>query len=141
MQEEKHEGSELKHTLWDFIPLPFVGAVLVYCGFLYALSSVSTFPVPSPFSFFDKIVHFFLFGGLSAVVAAGLYQARHEYSTRTLLLIPISFSMLYGLSDEIHQLAVPHRIFSMGDFAADAVGALAAALVLMLVFQKRRLKR
>lgn len=144
MQEEdtKIGSSHLKvQSPREFVPLPFVAVALVYCAMLYVLSSISSFPVPSPFSFFDKIVHFFLFAGLSAVVTMGLYQARHQYSSKMLILIPVSFSFLYGLSDEIHQLAVPLREFSVGDLAADAVGAATAATALFLLHQRRKLKR
>jgi len=144
VRENKNQISiqETKYNLfWDFIPLPFLIGVLIYCGLLYGLSSISSFSVPSPFSFFDKIVHFFLFAGLSAVVALGLYQARHRYSPKMLFFIPVSFSMLYGLTDEIHQLTVPHRIFSAADLAANAVGASAAAAILLFLHQWKKYRQ
>jgi VanZ family protein len=145
VREEKSEFREPEikphGSLWNFIPFPFFGTVLLYCILLFSLSSVSSFPAPSPFAFFDKIVHFFLFAGLSTVIALGLQQAKHQYSSKMLLLIPVSFSVLYGLSDEIHQLAVPLRQFSAGDIAADAVGATFAACFFLLVHQWKKLKR
>jgi VanZ family protein len=144
MQEEKTavNGSRpIVQMFWEFIPLPFIGTAFAYCVMLYLLSSVSSFPAPSPFTFFDKVVHFFLFAGLSTLVAMGLHQARHQYSSKMQILIPVSFSVIYGLSDEIHQLIVPFREFSMGDIAADAVGATAAATGLFLVHQWKKLKR
>jgi VanZ family protein len=144
VQDQKHGFSESRiknNQPWDFIPVPFIAAAFLYCTLLFGLSSVSTFPVPPPFSFFDKLVHFFLFAGLSAVVAMGLHRAKHEYSSTMHLLIPVSFSVLYGLSDEIHQLTVPVRDFSTGDIAADALGAAAGAGVLLLMNQWRKFRR
>ena len=144
MGEEKTEAgvsSADSSLLENFFPLPFLLATLVYCAVVFWLSSISSFPVPSPFSFFDKIVHFFLFAGLSTLVALGLHRARHRYSVKMLILIPILFSILYGFSDEIHQLSVPWRNFSAGDLAADASGAMAAAVILLLVNRVRKTRR
>jgi len=121
---------------------PFLAATLIYCAMIFLLSSISSFPVSPPqISFFDKIVHFLLFAGLSALVAVGLYQARHCYSPKLLFFIPVSFSLVYSISDEIHQVSVPLREFSLGDLVADATGAAAAAGVLLFVHHWKKLKR
>ena len=44
------------------------------------------------------------------------------------LLAAIAFATLFGLTDEIHQLWVPHRSFSLLDLLTDTVGATAGAL-------------
>ena len=111
----------------EFFPLPFAAGVAVYCGMIFYLSSMPSPPLPAPFPFFDKIVHFLLFGGLGAVVAMGLRGAAHEYSTGARVIVPIVFCFLYGLSDEIHQLFVPERMCDLADLAADVLGAAVAA--------------
>jgi len=37
--------------------------------------------------------------------------------------VPILFAVLYGITDEIHQLYVPNRNFDVGDLLADLAGA------------------
>jgi VanZ family protein len=135
---------EIEHTrasLWDFIPMPYLTAIFAYCAFLYYLSSISSFPIEPPFEYFDKLVHFCLYSGLSAVVAVGLQQARHRYSAKMLMMIPVAFSALYGITDEVHQLFVPSRTFSIGDMLFDAFGALAAAAFLLVVYRWRKLQK
>ena len=122
----------------SFIPAPFIGATLAYCIFLYYLSSQSSFPFESPFAAFDKIVHMCLFGGLSAMVAMGLHRAKHAYSAAALVLIPVAFSTLYGLTDEAHQLFVASRMFAVGDLAANALGSTIAALLVLHVGRHRK---
>lgn len=43
------------------------------------------------------------------------------------------FSLLYGVSDEIHQLFVPTRHCTIVDVYADAVGSLAGVLLYLMV--------
>jgi VanZ family protein len=102
---------------------------------------VSSFPISSPFDHFDKIAHFCLYAGLSATVAMGLHRARREYSAKVLFIIPVGFSIIYGLNDEVHQLFVDYRTFAAGDIAADAVGAAAAAAFLLFVYRRKKSKR
>ncbi len=135
------EDSKRRSTLWEFIPAPFLAATLAYCLLLYFLSSVSSFPISSPFRHFDKVVHFCLYAGLSATVAMGLHRARREYSAKVLFLIPVGFSIIYGLNDEVHQLFVKYRTFEVGDIAVDAVGAAAAAAFLLFVYRRNKSKR
>ncbi|MBI4832086.1 MAG: VanZ family protein [Candidatus Lindowbacteria bacterium] len=114
--------------------MPFLIATIAYCSFLFYLSSIPSFPVPPPFPYFDKLVHFCLFGGLSATLAVGLHRARHEYNHKTLFVVPVVFSAFYGLSDEIHQVFVPGRTFAVSDIAADALGSAAAVAFLLFVY-------
>lgn len=121
-----------------FMPLRYVAAAVAYCGFIYYLSSRSSFPFEAPFPLFDKIVHVCLFGGLSATVALGLHRARREYSAVVLVIVPAAFSTLYGLTDEAHQLFVASRTFAVGDLIADAFGSTVAAALVLPIERHRR---
>jgi VanZ family protein len=123
------------------ISMPFLCAAIAYCALLFYLSSVSSFPFPEPFKYFDLVVHFCLFGGLSATVTVALRRAEHEYAYRTMFAVPVGFSVLYGLSDEIHQLFVPYRTFAVRDLAADVLGAIAAASFFVLIYYIRNGRR
>ena len=64
----------------------------------------------------DKVMHLQLYfwGGLFA----SLYFCRRKPAYLAALL----FGMLYGASDEVHQLFVPLRSFSAADWLADICG-------------------
>ena len=102
---------------------------------IFRLSSLPGDEIPLPdFRFSDKLVHF------AAYAALGLAIAARRSLRKRLAGVPapdpgegedafdrrgVWVGMLYGLSDEVHQLFVPLRLFSLSDFAADALGVAA----------------
>ena len=133
---DKPPNKEILALLQEFFPALFLAATIAYCVFIYSLSSVSSFPVSSPFPQFDKIAHFCLYGGLAGVIALGLQRARHKYSEKILFIVPVGFSFLYGLSDEAHQLSVDSRSFEVWDIAANTIGAACAILVVLIIYKR-----
>jgi VanZ family protein len=110
---------------------PYLVLSALYCWMIFIASSDSDppklmFGVPH----LDKVVHFIFFGGLAAIVSLGLRYADRIPQHRTQFFAPVAFAMFYGISDEIHQLFVPLRTFSVADIAADTCGALAIQLFL-----------
>jgi len=122
--------------LREYFPLFFLVPTIAYCGIIFYLSSIPSFPFPPPFPYFDKVVHFFEFGGLGMLAIAGLRWATHEFSMKTRFLVPVVFCLLYGLSDETHQLFVEGRTFDLTDIAADVAGAACAAALFLYVAKK-----
>ncbi len=102
-----------------------------------ALFLTSSDPDPGlpvmPFPHYDKVIHAVAFGGLNVFVAQGMRHSGKLYSNWTLALVPVLFTTLYGISDEIHQYYVPNRTFDVLDMAADSTGAIIAQAFLMLV--------
>jgi VanZ family protein len=105
--------------------LPAIGWAVL----LAVLSSIPGTAIPAgPTPNFDKLVH----GGLYLVL--GFFCARALAATTTLApgaLVAAATLMgtLYGVTDELHQLLTPRRSSDWHDVVADAVGALAGALV------------
>lgn len=96
------------------LPLAIMGAI-------FYLSHQSVLPVRlSLFPGLDKICHFVAYGTL----AGGLWLAFRLNGHRFLFLPSLLISLLYGISDEIHQLYVPGRSFALADILADFLGAL-----------------
>jgi VanZ family protein len=93
----------------------------VYCAFIFALSSVSDVP-RFPAGVSDKSAHIVLYSGLGFLVARALSGGRRVI-TISLALGTLLFVALFGLSDETHQLFVPHRDFELADLGADLAGA------------------
>lgn len=55
------------------------------------------------------------------------------------LIFSFIFSVLYGVSDELHQYFVPNRLCDLYDVLADAAGA-AAGLLIVILNDKRKIK-
>lgn len=116
---EKRPFYNASYFLW-VNRLPF----FLYCLLIIWLSSGPR-SIPGPdFDAKDKLLHFLAFGGM------GILAFR---ATRTLTPLPgrslrfwlaVSFTILFGLTDEIHQYFVPGRSADALDVVADAAGAL-----------------
>lgn len=86
-----------------------------------------------PFLFSDKLVHFLAYSGLG-----GLISLRHRLQLRLPKgpdLAGMAVGMLFGVSDEIHQLFVPLRQFAVSDLAADFLGVAAAIWIYGRIFK------
>jgi len=53
----------------------------------------------------------------------------------------IVICVLYGISDEIHQLFIPGRAFEIKDMTIDSVGSIVGSLVYLLFINKSRKQR
>ena len=91
---------------------------------IFAVSSMPSPPVPGGA---DKPWHALGYCGLAVVVvrafAGGLPR---RISLRTAV-ASVCVVVLYGMSDEVHQMFVPGRRASIDDVAADAIGAIIGA--------------
>ncbi|HSK11514.1 MAG TPA: VanZ family protein [Vicinamibacterales bacterium] len=105
------------------------GPVLAYALLIFALSSASDLPdLPERLS--DKLAHVLLYSGLGFLLARALAGGLGRPVPGWAPPLVVLLAMLYGLSDEVHQLFVPRRRFDLLDLLADAVGAgLGAAAV------------
>lgn len=111
---------------------PYAALTLAYCAGIFYLSAQSEPPKPDvSVPGLDKLAHAVLFGGLAAVVALGLLRSNALLDRHVFFLIPVTFAVGYGLTDEIHQIYVPERSFDLLDLAADAAGALIVQSVIV----------
>lgn len=87
-----------------------------------------------PFRFGDKLVHALEFG----LFGMFLYRAlRFPLPRRNPLHLTLAFGFLYAASDEIHQLFVPGRFCSVGDYFFDCVGLAIFAFISAKVHSDR----
>ncbi|MEC9488188.1 MAG: VanZ family protein [Halanaerobium sp.] len=75
----------------------------------------------------DYLAHYLEYSFLSVLWFLYLNYGRKGKRKR-LYLYPILLTILYGLTDEIHQLYVPGRVFSLTDLLADFCGAITGVL-------------
>lgn len=98
--------------------------LIIYCSFIYWLSSKTTLPTPKFYEHQDKIFHFgayFIMG-----VLAWNFFSDYFFKTSVVMTLSILFCSLYGVSDEWHQSFVSGRDSSVMDWVADTLGGVLA---------------
>ncbi len=112
---------------------------LVWIGIIFWLSSLHRIPnIHIPMA--DKIAHFCFYFVLSGLAyRAFLLQEKIQPLRRHAAISAVLFTILYGITDEVHQLFVWGRTSDFLDVAVDALGAFIFVLLLS-VYRKRRSK-
>lgn len=112
--------------------------VALWCSMIFYLSSISD--LSTGWGLYDfvlrKIAHMVEYGILAflvwrALLASGTFTENKVYS------LSFVFSVLYAVSDEIHQGFVPGRGPSVYDVLIDAIGVVIAICIIMFVKQKK----
>ena len=116
------------HALvWIVRRLPAVLILLT----IWILSSMPNPHMPDlGFDFQDKLFHCIAFSALAAAACLWIsnerWQQRPVYAALAIIFITIAA----GALDEFHQSMVPNRVPSLGDLAADGIGAVIGTLVM-----------
>jgi len=110
--------------------------LILYCIFIFWQSSYPSPDSLPSFLFSDKIMHFAGYALLGGLVIRALYKEELNLSRGWLIFSAIVFSVLYGLSDEIHQSFVAQRSADALDFAADAAGSAVGVVIYSLGMKK-----
>ena len=121
----------------------FMRLSFIICAFLiFFLSSQSKLPSPpKPFFGLDKIFHIIAFGAFAFTLTFWFKTENWISKTQKYVLLVICITVLYGLSDEIHQYFVPNRSSSVYDLLADTLGAFLAVGLRLLLIKKFYLMR
>lgn len=94
---------------------------ICYMAVLYYSSSISGTRLPGLPNAYDKLIHFLVYTILAFLIYCSLARSGIR---RYLLILSFLFAVIYGITDEIHQLYVPFRDASIGDVIANSLGAL-----------------
>ncbi len=108
---------------------------VAYCGLIFYLSSQEIPVEVNLFPMQDKAIHLIEYGVLSVLLFYSLSQSMPGYNMKTIAVLAIVFSGLYGISDETHQYFVPGRESSIGDVTADFIGAVIFQSINILKFK------
>jgi VanZ family protein len=110
---------------------------LVWIAIIFWLSSIHSLPnLHIPMS--DKIAHVCFYGVLCGLSYRAFFlQDKLPNLRQCALLAALLFTILYGITDEIHQLFVWGRTSDILDVTADTVGGL-LFLAAMLIYKKRK---
>lgn len=112
-------------------------------AFLYAalIFYVSGLPNVSPpdlgVSWDDKIYHFGEYFVFSILINIALRYYSNKRIRTYLYLIAALISIVFAVTDEVHQYFVPGRETAFLDFLADSLGTIAGQLFLWLYFKLR----
>jgi VanZ family protein len=97
---------------------------------IFSLSARSTIPGPE-IPYFDKVAHFGAYAVLGVLLAFGAHRSGAP------AWIALALGIVYGASDEIHQMFVPGRSPDVMDWAADAAGVITACYLYSRWRQRR----
>jgi VanZ family protein len=97
------------------------GPVLLYMGLIFLSSSRERPGVLSAAP--DYLLHGLAYSGLAVLSVRALAKRIFSGLKAAHVVGGIAIAILYGMSDEWHQLHVPGRDGSLGDILADFVGA------------------
>ncbi len=118
--------------------LIFLTLTILYAAMIFVLSASSSPPGSeegkAAIPYFSRIAHTVLYFGFAFCVFHTLEYYPEELSVDPYLLTFV-VTLLYGISDEIHQYFVPYRTFSVIDIFFDALGG---SLLLAVMYFVRR---
>ena len=85
---------------------------------------------------YDKVVHAVVYAVLGGLLFAAIRQSSSLTRGRVVAIAAL-FAVVYGLTDEFHQLFVPGRSAELNDALADGIGGLfGASIAAVLPFAK-----
>jgi VanZ family protein len=82
------------------------------------------------------VYHFGIFFFLSFFLHNALVKGKYEW----FILIAVLISIVYGISDEFHQMFVPGRACTFDDVMVDSCGILSASFIYSIVLSFRKQK-
>lgn len=104
--------------------------------FIFYISSLSFKPTPSlGWNLKTILYHIIIFFLFSFFLLLSLVQGKKK----NLILIAVLIAIIYGISDELHQLFVPGRDCSIKDVLLDSFGILFASFLYLLSLRQRKI--
>ncbi|NCQ61765.1 MAG: hypothetical protein GW913_13990 [Myxococcales bacterium] len=110
----------------------------LFMATIWVLSSMPlAVPLVARFPFRDRGVHFCVYTLLALMVMRAARITWPHRSAVRVVLFGILVTVLWGLSDELHQAFVPGRSSELLDLLADTLGAVTAALMMVVYWARR----
>lgn len=109
---------------------------MVWAAIIFTESSISGSYFPSTPLGSDKLVHVGIYGILCWLVSRSFGQVDSALINKMRLFLSVVVTIVYGFSDEFHQLFVPGRSADIYDLAADAAGAILFVLLVKAFFNR-----
>jgi len=115
---EKHRGVSWIITILIAILIFYISSITFSIG-----------PTKQAFPFKSVAYHFFAFFVLGFFLLICLVKG---YANKKLICLGLVIAILYGISDEIHQIFVPSRFFDIGDILTNSAGILFSGVLYSL---------
>jgi len=106
---------------------------ILFCVFIYSISSMSCISIGPSLPYIDKVYHFILYFILALLLYRALSHTLTPVNRQYGLWMALILTILYGCSDEIHQYFVPLRKADIWDLLFDAVGACVAIFSILYI--------
>lgn len=113
--------------------LNFWFPVILYSGIIFWISGLPSLQEPTGLAYFDKIWHVLEYVPLGFLFARAVAKGKSAGSGRQFLMWTALFVLVYGISDEIHQLFVVGRYADLADVLADFVGGVSGGGFFLMI--------
>lgn len=124
----------MKQTYKNFIF--YWAPVISYCVFIFIQSefpsAIKTHDIPH----IDKLAHFLGYGLLGILFFRAFRTTSLKENADRLMLFSMAASILYGISDEIHQYYVPFRSADIADALADMLGSIYGVFFYQIIVER-----
>jgi len=124
-----------KHFLFYWLP------IIIYCTLIYIQSSYPSPEEIPQWPYVDKCLHFAAYALLGALFLRAFNTLRIKDNLKLAMILSITLSSLYGISDEIHQHYVPYRDADVMDVLADILGSIFGAYIYQTLWLELLLKQ
>ena len=111
------------------VVMKFWFPVFVRLAAIFLVSSIPQPEIPYVFTFQDILFHILAYLILAVFFLRALKNTSQNLSLLKILTITIFFCILYGISDEFHQLFVPGRPVSALDVLMDGAGSVLGSII------------
>ena len=108
------------------------GPAIAQMALIFAISSLHNAPIPDGVS--DHVGHSVGYFILAVAMFRGFAGGAWAGVTWRSGALAVGFSVLYGMSDEVHQSFVPGRLPAWDDVRADFYGALIGAALVGILY-------
>ncbi|MDP6447877.1 MAG: VanZ family protein [Pirellulaceae bacterium] len=105
-----------------------VAALVVYWAALFVGTHTPSSRIPVAPSVNDKVLHFAAYAGLAFLLSWAMGPQRFRP-----FLAVLAITAVYGIADELLQMAIPSRRADWQDWIADALGALGGVTAFIVV--------
>jgi len=97
--------------------------VIAWMTYIFYCSTIPGKDIPSLFPFEDVVFHALVYLVLGYLFSRALSQSLETVSLKRIFLWTIVFGIIYGISDEIHQVFTAGRTPDFADVVTDGCGA------------------
>lgn len=109
--------------------LKYIAPALVWALLIFIFSSIPGTEIPRLFSCQEILFHFFVYAVLGWLIVRAIRNYYPDLHYLRCICLVVALGSAYAVSDEFHQLFVPHRNASLLDVCVDSIGVVIGSLL------------